>query len=110
MICARNNGLGVNPAKTELVLFTRRSSIPHINPLTINGSELVFSDSARYLGIILYRKLHFTPNLEERVKKASIALYSCRKAIGVRWGLSPKVVHWIYTAVVRPILLYGVIV
>lgn len=30
--------------------------------------------------------------------------------VGPKWGLGPKVVHWLYTAVVRPILTYGVLV
>jgi len=37
-----------------------------------------------------------------------IELYSCKKAIGLRWGMSPRIVNWIYTAVVKPILLYAV--
>jgi len=45
---------------------------------------------------------------QERTKKATIALYSCKKEIGLRWGMSPRIVNWIYTAVVKPILLYGV--
>jgi len=26
----------------------------------------------------------------------------------MKWGFSPKIVHWLYTAIVRPILLYGI--
>jgi len=35
--------------------------------------------------------LHFTP---------------VKIAIGLRWGMSPRIVNWIYTAVVKPILLF----
>lgn len=107
---ARNCGLGVNPNKTELVLFTRKNKIPAFDPISLDGTEIAFSDGAKYLGVFLDRKLNFRRNIEERVRKATIALYSCKRAIGKRWGFSPKVVHWIYTAVVRPILLYGIIV
>jgi len=41
---------------------------------------------------------------------AAIALFACKKAIGRKWGFSPMIVHWLYTAIVRPILLYGNIV
>ena len=34
----------------------------------------------------------------------------CRRAIGQKWGLSPKSVHWLYTMVVVPVLTYGSIV
>jgi len=47
-------------------------------------------------------------NNQERIKTATIALYSCKKAIGLRWGMYPRIVNWIYTAVVKPIALYGV--
>ena len=107
---ARSSGLGVNPNKTELVLFTKDQRIPQVDPPRMNGTELTFSESAKYLGLILDRKLTFKLNVLERIRKANVALYSCKKAIGGRWGLSPKIVHWIYTAVVRPILLYGVVV
>jgi hypothetical protein len=38
------------------------------------------------------------------MRKASIAYWQCRKAIGKTWGLKQKVVYWIYTSVIRPML------
>ena len=35
---------------------------------------------------------------------------TCRKMIGIRWGLNPKIMEWLYTSVIRPILAYGSIV
>jgi len=46
------NGLGVNPSKTELVLFTNRYKIPQLNPPILNKCNLSFSDHARYLGLV----------------------------------------------------------
>jgi ribonuclease HI len=103
-------GLGINPTKTELVLFTRNTSVEPIGPIFLNGTVIPFSNEAKYLGVVLDRKLNYKRNIEERVKKATVALYSCKKAIGKRWGFNPKIVHWIYTAVVRPTLLYGILV
>jgi len=51
------NGLGVNPSKTELVLFTNRSKIPQLNPPILNNCKLSFSDHARYLGIVVDKRL-----------------------------------------------------
>jgi hypothetical protein len=42
--------------------------------------------------------------------KASKAFWTCRGPFGKTWGLKPKVVYWIYTAVVRPIVTYGAII
>ncbi|KAH8338612.1 hypothetical protein KR074_001173, partial [Drosophila pseudoananassae] len=71
---------------------------------------LSLSDSAKYLGIMLDRKLDWKSNIMDRANKATIALYTCRKAISLKWGMSPKIVRWLYTAVIRPILFYGVVV
>jgi len=103
------NGLGVSPSKTELVLFTKRYKMPQLNPPILNNCNLSFSNHARYLGLVLDKRLKWGLNNQERTKMATIALYSCKKAIGLRWGMSPRIVNWIYTAVAKPILLYGVV-
>ena len=30
-----------------------------------------------------------------------------RRMLGKKWGLSPKITCWLYTAIVRPMLTYG---
>ena len=50
---AKLNGLGVNPSKTELVLFTRKRKINGFVPPKMDGSELKLSQEAKYLSIIL---------------------------------------------------------
>jgi len=103
-------GLGVNPEKTELVLFTRKYKVPILVPPKLHQTRLTFSNQAKYLGVILDKKLLWTDNILDRTRKAAIALFACKKAIGRKWGFSPMIVHWLYTAIVRPILLYGNIV
>ncbi|XP_050298762.1 uncharacterized protein LOC126737762 isoform X1 [Anthonomus grandis grandis] len=44
------------------------------------------------------------------MKKATCALWACRRAFGNTCGLSPKILHWIYSHIVRPLLTYGAIV
>jgi len=75
------NGLGLNPSKTELVLFTNRYKIPQLNPPILNNCNLSFSDHAGYLGLVLDKRLKLGLNNKKRTKKATIALYSCKKAI-----------------------------
>jgi len=53
-------------------------------------------------------RLNWGLNNQQRTKTATFALYSCKKAIGLRWGMSPRIVNWMNTAVVKPILVYGV--
>jgi len=82
------NGLGVNPSKTEIVLFTNRYKIPQLNPPILNNCYLSFSDHARYLELVLDKHLKWGLNNQDRTKKATIALYSCKKAIWLIWGMS----------------------
>ncbi|OFC59623.1 hypothetical protein BBW68_14995 [Candidatus Erwinia dacicola] len=48
--------------------------------------------------------------MDARVKKAATALYTCKRMVGPKWGLTPRVAYWLYTAVVRPIMTYGILV
>ncbi|XP_058978632.1 uncharacterized protein LOC109613882 [Musca domestica] len=107
---ARCNGLGVNPPKTEFVLFTRRRKIPVLSLPMLDGVTLSLSSEAKYLGTILDQKLSWKRNIEERAKKGLNALYSCKNSIGNSWGLKPHIIRWIYESVVRPILTYGALV
>jgi hypothetical protein len=68
------------------------------------GQEIELKKEFKYLGVILDSKQNWTSHIENRVKKASIALWLYRKAIGRSSGLKPKVVYYIHTTIVRPIL------
>ena len=92
---ANRCGLGVNPSKTELILFTRRKKVPQIKLPKLNGAELRLSSEAKYLGVIIDSALKWTKNVEARAKKAQAAFYMCRKAIGSTWGISPKMTYWL---------------
>ena len=64
----------------------------------------------KYLGITLDRRLNWNMHLQRQVERTSIALGQCCRAVGKTWGLTPKTAMWIYTAVIRPMILYGTIV
>jgi len=70
------NGLGVNPSKTELVLFTNRYKMPQLNPHILNNCNLSFSDHAIYLGLVLDKRPKWGLNNQKRTKKATISIYS----------------------------------
>ena len=59
-------GLSVNPLKTELVLFTKRYKIDKFIPPKLNGFRLKTAESAKYLDIILDRKLSWTMNMDAK--------------------------------------------
>lgn len=103
-------GLEVNPGKTELVLFTTKTKVPSFRLPRLGNREIPLSDSAKYLGVILHSKLSWKLNTQHRVRRATVAYYTCRRMFGAKWGLSPRIVNWMYKAIVRPILTYGSLV
>jgi hypothetical protein len=44
------------------------------------------------------------------MRKTCIAYWQCRRAVGKTWRLSLKVVAWLYTSEMRPILSYASLV
>lgn len=102
-----NAGLSVNPDKSELVIFTKNRKLIGFKNPKIFGKEIVRANSVKYLGITLDSKLNWSEHIENRLNKCIRIFWSCRSAIGKSWGLSPKSILWIYTAIVRPILTYG---
>ena len=107
---AERGGLRINPSKTELVLFTRRRKVEDFRRPRVKGTMLSLSTEVKYLGIVLDSKLDWRRNTEARVGKALTAFYSCRRMFGTRWGMRPGMVHWLYVAVILPILTYGCLV
>jgi hypothetical protein len=45
--------------------------------------------------------------VDNAISKAYRAFWMCRSTFGKTWGLKQKVVYWIYTVVVRPIVTYA---
>jgi ribonuclease HI len=102
--------LSVNPAKTEMMLFTRRIKMDGWRAPTFYGKQLTLNQNVKFLGVELDPKLTWTAHVRGRVKKATSTLWQCRATVGKRWGLTPAVCHWIYQCIVKPMLLYAAVV
>lgn len=98
-------GLGLAEDKVAVLFFGNQRRRPR--PLSLNGQEIPYSPTAKYLGVTIDTNLNWSPHCKERAKKAMMAIATCKRAIGPKWGLKPKVLMWIYKAIVRPILTYG---
>lgn len=107
--CAEN-GLSVNPTKTELVLFTNKRNLGMYQLPSLFGTQLSLSDEVKYLGITLDSKLNWAKHLDNKIKKATISFWQCRKMIGKTWGLTPKTTLWLYNTIIRPSITYGALV
>ncbi|XP_053686280.1 uncharacterized protein LOC128735819 [Sabethes cyaneus] len=99
-------GLSINPSKTVIIPFTRRRKYS-IADLQLRGVQLKLSKRTKYLGVILDHKLNWNDHLEYAISKASSALWACSNTFGKKWGLKPRMIHWIYSAIVRPRLTYA---
>lgn len=86
-----------------MILFAKNRNIQGLRIPTLNGVLIRLVDLVKYLGVTLDNKLDWMDNLDNRIQKATVAVWQCRKAYGNSWGLSPKVLYWIYATVIRPI-------
>ena len=106
----KNHGLLFNPGKTEVVMFSR-SRRPVLEPsLKLDGKQLQYSDTIKYLGLTVHKRLTWTDHVKTKVKKCSQLLNRVRRVVGRDWGLNPERLLWIYTAMVRPKVAYGALV
>ena len=103
-------GLTFNASKTVVLLFTKsnvvRKKYEGKKLIKMDGQQIPFLDSVRYLGVTLDKKLTWKPHLEEKTtacKKLMDMLNSNLRGIHAP---KPKLSKWAYTGVVRPKLLY----
>ena len=102
--------LSVNPKKTELILFTNKRKLPELQLPKLFNTKLSLSTQVKYLGVTLDCKLNWASHIDIKTKKACIAFCQCRRLVGKKWGLNPKITLWLYTTVIRPSLTYGSVV
>lgn len=105
-----DKGLAVNPEKIEIVRFSRRRKLSATPELYLNGFQIHVVNEVKFLGVIMDGKLLWASHLEGIIKKARNIYWTLRLCVGKTWGLSPKIVRWLYTAIVRPALSYGSVV
>lgn len=105
----QQKGLGVNPSKTQIVLFTKKTKTAPLL-LKLSGAELQFSSSVKFLGIYLDSKLLWNVQLDSAVNKARNILWTLKGCYSNTWGVTPKIMRWLYVSCVRPALSYGCLV
>lgn len=106
----QEEGLSVNPGKTTLVPFTRKRKLGETKLPKMFGQEIVFGDRVKYLGVLLDQRLTWNPQIQRLTTRAKSLMFACRRAVGKTWGLKPRMVMWIYTMIIRPLVSYGAVV
>jgi ribonuclease HI len=105
---AKDFGLELCPDKTKGMIFTRKTCLKGQGTLLLGGKEIEIVQSIKYLGVHLDSKLTWATHVDSKVLAAKKTIYMLRSTIGATWGLKPAVIHWIYTAVVRPMMTYAI--
>lgn len=100
--------INLNKAKTQALFVTRRRTkeLPN-NTLRIFNEDIKWVEEAKYLGIILDKRLTFKKHIEYTIKKANVALVTLYPLIGRKASLNRKNKLLLYKLAVRPILSYG---
>jgi hypothetical protein len=103
-------GLSISPHKTAIVPFTNRRKLEGLGPLLLRGKRLQMLDEVKYLGVTIDSKLSWNQHLQVIIRKTKTTFAVIRHTCGKQWGLRPKMVHWLYTRVIRPSIYYGALV
>jgi hypothetical protein len=64
------------------------------------------SSEVKYLGLTLDKGLAWKKQLDKVINKVYKAFWTSRGTFEKSWGLKLKVIYWIYSEVVRPIVTY----
>jgi hypothetical protein len=100
----------VNPDMTGLVAFTRKRKLPGFFEPQFFGVKVSLLGSVKYLMVILDSRLILGEHVDVKTRKAHNLLWACRGACGARCGLRPKVVHWLYVAIIRTTISFASLV
>jgi hypothetical protein len=90
-----------------MVIIPLARNIKGLKELLLFNKTTQLSSKVKYLGLMLDKRLTWKRQLDEVINKAYEAFWTCRGTFGKTWGLEPKMIYWIYTVVVRPIVTYA---
>ena len=101
------SGLEVNVNKSCIICFRPKSKPAPPFHLSWKGDIIPTVENATYLGLTINQHLNWEPHFTRVTQAAKSKLVQVNKALGKAWGPSPKLTHWVYTSVIRPIISYG---
>lgn len=93
--------------KFQLIHFTRNERKYTPLPLTISGHVVPASDSAKYLGIVLDRRLRWREHADMAIAKGTSVVLAIGRLARPTFGLPHSHIRQLFQAVVVPKMEYG---
>jgi hypothetical protein len=93
--------------KVVTVPLTRNRDLRGLKELTLSGHKLQLTTKVKYLGLTLDKGLTWKAQLKSVMNKAYRTFWTCKGTFGKTLGLKPRVLCWIYTMIIRPVLMNG---
>ena len=103
----RELGLSLNASKTEIVIFTRKTTVVKLSDFILDGVAIEISDEAKYLGVTLDSKLNFETHKDNKANAARKSIFSARNLVWKKWGPTPRIMREVYKTIVRPKIDYA---
>ena len=101
------NKLTLASEKTTVVPISRKIRPVPIPAININGHDLVFSDEAKVLGVIIDKKMDFRSHLRYAITKATKIYRQLLGFARMKYGLGSKIIKRLYESIIVPIITYG---
>jgi hypothetical protein len=73
------------------MIFTKKYKPETIEPLRFDGEEIAFTNTVKYLGVLLDRKLNWRQHLIDKRKKFYSSVWVCRRTMGKTLGMNSKI-------------------
>jgi ribonuclease HI len=102
--------LSVNPEKTFLMRHTRKGRNCKLKHVKLNGKVIAEVEEFKYLGVIIDNKLSWTSHIKHIIEKSRKSLWATRAMVAKSWGISPKIMMWVYKQIILPRITYGSVV
>ena len=99
--------LELSSSKTCIIIFTWKRKFHPSPGIYINGFNLPFSSSVKYLGVTLDNKLNWNMHGDNTASKAKSTLLTASRIIGKRWGATGSQARWIFNSIMLPGIAYG---
>lgn len=101
--------LKLNPSKTEALFCTRRTSArgrPR-RPIKIQNHNILWSDSVKYLGVTIDKRLTFKDHVSASITKVGRCIRSLYSILNRNSKLHTRNKLLLFKTILRPTMLYG---